>query len=179
MKKYKRGNRKHEIMEEVRLIQERKRKKTFDGPVYSSDRQTLPERIRYLRATHKPYMTQTQLAQRMGTKQLYISKLERARPESFNMRLNTLRRLAHALDCKVFINIKRTLNPRSEECLPLPHELPPHPPLPHKILAVNRKLVARYERLRGKKVLPPKHQKRHAKTSGKQGSAGDVEAPTE
>lgn len=89
--------------------------------------QSLPERLKWLRATQKPVMTQKQLADRSGVHISKICKIEQGNLSANNMKLNTLRRLAHGLNCRVYINIKSLPSFAVEECQPLGPELPPLP----------------------------------------------------
>ena len=95
--------------------------------INSSDHQTLPERIRWLRAKQKPFMTQKQLAEiaRMEVKTIHL--IEKGNMSALNMKLNTLKRIAYALGCRVYITIKSKPSRRGVECQPLDHELPPLP----------------------------------------------------
>lgn len=110
----------------------------------SNHRQTLGERIRWLRAKSKPYMTIKQLSTLSGVDIATISLVERGDPARLNVKLDTIRRLAYALDCQIFINIKRKPYPSSEECLPLGHTLPPLPKLKRKATERGHRLAEVY-----------------------------------
>lgn len=101
--------------------------KTLVAPPRANEFQTLPERIRYLRSRMKPVMTQQQLADRSGVDASRIGQIERGVMGANNMRLSTLRKIAHALNCQVFINIKSLPSFSEGECQPSGPELPPLP----------------------------------------------------
>lgn len=186
MRKYRQGNRKSEILKEFADykeepgFQKRKKKKNVPkGAIYCSSYQTLPERIRWLRARSKPYMTQSQLAERAGLTQIQISDVENCDTTTINMELNTLRRIAHALGCSIFINIKSRPSPISKECQPLGHTLPPLPKWSGKMTEKDRKLAARFGNYPWKKNPPKKYRTSHARTFGTPSSAEASEEPTE
>src|SRR6266705_2833103 len=95
--------------------------------VRHSEFQTLPERIKYLRAKQKPYMTQAQLAFRSRMPWRQIAAIEGGDLSANNMKMNTLKRIAHALDCQLFVNLRPKPLKNEVGCLPLCPELPPLP----------------------------------------------------
>lgn len=113
----------------------------------STATQSLPERLRFLRGQMKPVMTQKQLADRSGVHITHICMIERGHLSANNMKMNTLRRIAHALNCQVYINIKSLPSFSEAECQPLGPELPPLPKRTGKASVVARwraELNARY-----------------------------------
>jgi len=88
-------------------------------PPYCNSRQTLPERVKWLRVRQQPFMTQAQLSQLSGVQLQTIIAMEKGDMKAMNMKLSTLRRIAHALGCQVYINIKSRSSPISTECQPL------------------------------------------------------------
>ena len=111
------------------------------APPRSSTCQTLPERIKYLRAKQKPYMTQKQLSIITGVPEKTIIDIEKGDLSANNMKLNTLRRLGNALGCRVYINLKSIPSKAEGECQPLGPELPPPPVRTGKTSAANRRLA--------------------------------------
>lgn len=114
------------------MVRVQKARKKMTAPMRSSDRQTLGERIRWLRAHAKPYMTLKQLSLLSGVKIGLLTQMENNSDKKLNFNINTLRKIAHALDVKIFINLKRKPSLLSEECQPLGHDLPPLPKLKRK-----------------------------------------------
>lgn len=72
-------------------------------------------------------MTQAQLAQLASIPLATIVSIEKGDTSALNMKMQTLNRIAHALGCKIFVNIKWKPYPGTDECQPLGPELPPLP----------------------------------------------------
>lgn len=142
------------------------------GPVRSGTRQTVGERIRWLRAKQKPFMTQQQLADRARVKLATMVAIERTAPSQLNIRLSTLKKIAHALDCQLFINIKSKPCRVGEECLPLDHDLPPLPKRKGRTSVQGRVLAAKYGNWPWKNYRRGKRPVRHKETSYNAGFDG-------
>lgn len=84
-----------------------KRKSRITVPPRVNEYVTLGKKIKYLRAKMKPVMTQVQLADRAGVDIQTIWRVENDWPKAANMQLNTIKKIAHALDCHVFINFRK------------------------------------------------------------------------
>ena len=97
----------------------------LSGASWSNTRQTLGQRIRWLRAHQKPPMTQQQLADISGISLQEVSLLELDKIPNINT--ITLRKLAHAMDCLVYVNIKWKPSKAAGECQLLALDLPPPP----------------------------------------------------
>ena len=130
-----------------------------------SEYQTLPERIKYLRAKMKPYMTQRQLAQRAGMQERIIAAIEGGNLSANNMKLNTLKRIAHALDCKLLVNLRPRPLRKGAACLPLCPELPPLPKRFGKTSGPNLRLAVLHGRSPYKNYRRRKHREPHKETS--------------
>ena len=111
--------------------------KRGDFPIQANEYQRLGDRIRYLRSQTRPVMTQQQLADRAGLNIDTIGMIETSHPRGFNPSLVTLKKIAHALDCRVFVTIrprvtKRKPVPGAMECLLEYPEAPVLPKRTHK-----------------------------------------------
>ena len=112
-------------------------------PVRSNEYQTLGAQIKYMRAQMRPFMTQQQLADRSGVSLCTIQAIEVDRTTACNPQIMTLKKLAHAMDCRVFV----TMRPRKEKKPSrasggFPLEYPEAPDLPkrtHKATGQARK----------------------------------------
>lgn len=144
-----------------------KTKRSTRTPTRSNDRQTLGERIKWLRAKSNPYMTLKQLATLSGIPEAKLFLIEKSDPKFVNLELNTLRKIAHALDCKIFINLKRKPSPLSEECLPLGHDLPPIPKLKRKWTEAGHRLAVEHGSYPWKNYRRKKRQPSPKSTSDK------------
>ncbi len=138
------------------------------GTVNCSERQTVAERIKYLRANQKPYLTQRQLAERSGLSFDTIWRIENEHTKGLNTKLKTIIRIAHALDCKVFINIKSRPSNSATECLPLDHKLPVLPKRTGKSTELTRRLALLNGRSYGKKYRRRSRHEQYKEISEKQ-----------
>ena len=143
--------------------------------VRHSEYQSLPERIKYLRAKQKPYMTQAQLAFRSRIPWRQIAAIEGGDLSANNMKLNTLKRIAHALDCKLLVNLRPKPLKNEVGCLPLCPELPPLPKRTGKTSGPNLRLAELHGRSPYKTVRQRKYREQRKATSEKQDSGASSE----
>ena len=129
-----------------------------------SEYQSLPERIKYLRAKQKPYMTQAQLAFRSRMPWRQIAAIEGGDLSANNMKLNTLKRIAHALDCKLLVNLRPKPLKNEVGCLPLCPELPPLPKRTGKTSGPNLRLAVLHGRSPYKNYRRRKRRESHKET---------------
>lgn len=123
------------------------------GVQISSSRQTLGQRIRWLRAHQHPVMTQRQLADITGIRMETIREIEQDR--QINIELSTLRKLAWALQCMIFVNLKAKPSLKAEGECQLPSlELPPPPKRRGIISEAARKRALAVARYPWKKLSP-------------------------
>lgn len=148
-------------------VKVKRRKK---GLIRSNIHQTLPQRIKWLRMNQKPYMTQTQLSELSRVSQDMISRLENCNTSALNMRISTLKKIAQALGCQIYVNLKVRPSQSEAECLPLDHDLPPLPKQKRRTTDRHRALVAKYGNSPWKEPPQPKRSSRSKATSGKRGS---------
>ncbi len=146
----------------ARKIEKRVSKKI--SVIRHNEYQTLPERIKYLRAKMRPFMTQRQLAQRAQMQERVIAAIETGNLSANNMKLNTLKRIAHALDCQLFVNLRPKPLKHEVGCLPLCPELPPLPKRFGKTSGPNLRLAELHGRSPYKTFRQRKYQKRHKET---------------
>ena len=145
------------------------------GPLRSNERQTIGERIRWLRAKQKPYMTQAQLAFRSRIPWRHIAAIEGGDLSANNMKLNTLKRIAHALDCQLFVNLRPKPLKNEVGCLPLCPELPPLPKRTGKTSGPNLRLAELNGRSPYKTVRQRKYREQRKATSEKPDSVASSE----
>ena len=86
--------------------------------------QLVGERVKHLRMQQKPYMTQAQLAYMARLNKKFIYLLEKNHPSTFNIRIDTLRKVANALGHEVFFTIKKRPSHVEGECQPSGPALP-------------------------------------------------------
>ena len=115
----------------------------------SNSGMTLGQQIKRLRVSQKPYMTQLQLCHRAGIVIDTFLKVER--DQNLNIETTTLRKIAHALGCRVFVSIKKTPSRKVEEYPLSGPELPPLPERTDKISGRARRLAVLHDSLRRKK----------------------------
>src|SRR6266481_1709811 len=113
----------------------------------------------------KPYMTQRQLAQRAGMQERIIAAIEGGNLSANNMKLNTLKRIAHALDCQLFVNLRPRPLKKGAACLPLCPELPPLPKRFGKTSGPNLRLAELHGRFPYKNYRRRKHREPRKATS--------------
>ena len=75
------------------------------GAMVSNEYQVLHQRLRWLRQTQTPYMTQEQLAHASGISQSFIAAYETGK--IVHMSTMTIKKLAAALGCTVSVKIMR------------------------------------------------------------------------
>jgi transcriptional regulator with XRE-family HTH domain len=152
-----------------------KQNRKYKVPIKSTERQTLGQRIKWLRAQQKPPMTQLQLADRAHVNIRNVLNFERDR--STSKQFETLYRIAVALNCYLFINLRmkaprypenRTFPPQAVFPPGLP-ELPPPPEWKGKASVEARVLAAKVLRYPWRTDHQRQWRARHKATSGKTG----------
>ena len=142
------------------------------APFKASDYQTLAERIRWLRVRQKPFMSQRQLAVLARMSIDKISLIESGKKT--NITLDVLRRIAHALDCKLFVTIKSKPYKTGEGIPLLSPELPPLPKRKGKTSEIGHLMAAKHGRSYWKNYPRRKRPELHTATSD---TAGSADAP--
>jgi transcriptional regulator with XRE-family HTH domain len=137
--------------------------KKLSGPPRSHERETIGERLRSLRLKQRPYMTQKELSTLSGVHTQIITELETGRKKNFH--IDTLRKIALALRCYIFIKIRTTPSRFSEDILLSNPELPPPPRLGGKTSGRARWQALSHERSKRKNYRRKPRPSRHIETS--------------
>lgn len=119
----------------------------YADDIYANSYQHIHERIKWLRQRQKPYMTQEQLAIAAGIDLSHYVKIENGYSTVRNIRIDTLRKIANAMDCDVVIKITaRKRGAPSAEFLPSGPPLQPPPKRSRKMTGKARSLAGSVER---------------------------------
>jgi len=110
-------------------------------------------------------MTQEQLAFRSRIPARHIAAIESGDLSANNMKLNTLKRIAHALNCNLFVNLRPTPLKNEVGCLPLCPELPPLPKRTGKTSGPNLRLAELHGRSPYKTFRQRKYHEQRKATS--------------